>query len=223
MPAVMSITHSDSPFESVSTAPFVDTHSFNPVNSTVRHEHRRQVERMVQTPILQSPVVPKDRYACLDPLYPRLDGIIRPQLACELLELYFTPSDGSCFGNASPYVITPVLRRESVLDTTCARPTTTALLATMIWASAQTASLPQLLLPGSRAELCDKLQILVFQLQHERDQDNWQKISGKRASLFHLCCSFKTTCCSADNIGPYFITRAFCAKDMGSGIELKLL
>ncbi|KAH7394287.1 hypothetical protein BKA66DRAFT_600746 [Pyrenochaeta sp. MPI-SDFR-AT-0127] len=178
-PSVSSIIQSNSPFISASTALPVDISSSETANTTVRSGHMRPGEQTVQTVLLQSPPVPKDQYACLEPLYSQLDGIIRPQLACELLELYFAPSDGNSFRNASPYVITPVLRKESVLNPTCARPTTTALLATMIWVSAQTASLPQLLLPGSRAELCDKLQILVFQLQHERDQENWQKISGR--------------------------------------------
>ncbi|OAL47360.1 hypothetical protein IQ07DRAFT_590199 [Pyrenochaeta sp. DS3sAY3a] len=130
-------------------------------------------------PAQRSPIPPDDRYACLAPLFPQLQGILKPQLACRLLELYFAPSAGSTFYNASPYVITPVLRRESVLDPACTRPTTIALLATMIWVSAQTAPLPQLLAPGARAEVCTKLQMLVFQLQHERDQDSWHRVSGR--------------------------------------------
>ncbi|KAJ4990489.1 C6 transcription factor [Stagonosporopsis vannaccii] len=118
-------------------------------------------------------------YACLAALLPHLDGVIRPRLAHQLLQLYFAPPEGTLFHNASPYVLTPVLRKQSVLNPASARSTTPALLATMIWVSAQTASLPQLLAPGSRATLCSKLQDLVFKLLHDRDLDNWQRVSGR--------------------------------------------
>lgn len=103
---------------------------------------------------------------------------MRPQLALKLLELYFAPPEGTLFHNASPYVLTPVLRRKSVLGVANARPTTPALLATMIWVTAQTASLPELLAPGSRSSLSSKLQDLVFKLQYERDPENWHRVSG---------------------------------------------
>lgn len=117
-------------------------------------------------------------YTCLAPLLPHLQGIMKPQLALKLLELYFAPPEGTLFHNASPYVLTPVLRRKSVLEFANARPTTPALLATMIWVTAQTASLPELLAPGSRSSLSSKLQDLVFKLQHERDPENWHRVSG---------------------------------------------
>lgn len=117
-------------------------------------------------------------HACLASLLPHLEGIVRPQLAYQLLQLYFAPPEGTLFHNASPYVLTPVLRKEAVLNPASTRSTTPALLATMIWVSAQTASLPQLLAPGSRANLCSKLQDLVFRLLHDRDLDNWQRVSG---------------------------------------------
>lgn len=118
-------------------------------------------------------------YACLAALLPHIEGVIRPQLAYQLLQLYFAPPEGTLFHNASPYVLTPVLRRQSVLNPASTRKTTPALLATMIWVSAQTASLPQLLAPGSRANICCKLQDLVFKLLHDRDLDNWQRVSGE--------------------------------------------
>jgi hypothetical protein len=117
-------------------------------------------------------------YACLAPLLPHLQGIMKPQLALKLLELYFAPPEGTLFHNASPYVLTPVLRRKSILEVANARPTTPALLATMIWVTTQTASLPELLAPGSRSSLSSKLQDLVFKLQHERDPENWHRVSG---------------------------------------------
>ncbi|KAF1928097.1 uncharacterized protein M421DRAFT_421278 [Didymella exigua CBS 183.55] len=117
-------------------------------------------------------------YACLTPLLPYLSGVLKPQLALQLLELYFAPPEGTLFHNASPYVLTPVLRRKSILDAANARPTTPALLATMIWVTAQTASLPELLAPGARSSLSSKLQDLVFKLQHDRDPDSWQRVSG---------------------------------------------
>ncbi|KAJ8118576.1 hypothetical protein OPT61_g457 [Boeremia exigua] len=121
----------------------------------------------------------RSEYACLASLLPHLEGVVQPQLAHKLLQLYFAPPEGTLFHNASPYVLTPILRKDSVLNPASNRSTTPALLATMIWVSAQTASLPQLLAPGSRATLCCKLQDLVFKLLHERDLDNWQRVSGR--------------------------------------------
>lgn len=129
---------------------------------------------------------PHGEYACLKALLPHLEGVVRPQLAHQLLLLYFAPPEGTLFHNASPYVLTPVLRKSSVLNPASARKTTPALLATMIWVSAQTASLPQLLAPGSRATLCCKLQNLVFKLLHDRDLDNWHRVSGGYSTLL-LC------------------------------------
>jgi hypothetical protein len=139
-------------------------------------------------------------YACLAPLLPHLQGILRPQLALKLLELYFAPPEGTLFHNASPYVLTPVLRRKSVLEAANSRPTTPALLATMIWVTAQTASLPELLAPGSRLSLSSKLQDLVFKLQHDRDPDNWQRVSGGHTQK--SCCGHTTFRASSSTIGP---------------------
>ncbi|KAH6613858.1 hypothetical protein C7974DRAFT_367723 [Boeremia exigua] len=125
-------------------------------------------------------------YACLALLLPHLVGVVQPQLALKLLQLYFAPPEGTLFHNASPYVLTPVLRKDSVLNPASTRSTTPALLATMIWVSAQTASLPQLLAPGSRATLCCKLQDLVFKLLHDRDLDNWQRVSGRSPPFLSL-------------------------------------
>lgn len=142
------------------------------------NRHMSDVYHDRQLPSIRSLQTPDSSYACLAPLMPHLAGVLKPQLALKLLELYFAPPEGTLFHNASPYVLTPVLRRTSVLNTIDARPTTPALLATMIWVTAQTASLPELLAPGQRLSLCSKLQDLVFKLQHDRDPDNWQRVAG---------------------------------------------
>ena len=153
-----------------------DIWRFGREDAAARHTSNGYHDR--QLPSIHSLHALDGSYACLAPLLPHLQGIMRPQLAMKLLELYFAPPEGTLFHNASPYVLTPVLRRKSVLEATNARLTTPALLATMIWVTAQTASLPELLAPGSRSSLSSKLQDLVFKLQHERDPENWHRVSG---------------------------------------------
>jgi|SRR5690242_2629700 len=186
LPAVPSV--SPGAFDSRLDGPWVNRIP-NTVGQTVTSAHRGPHERIRASSSAGSL---HGEYACLAALLPHTEGIIRPQLAHQLLQLYFAPPEGTLFHNASPYVLTPVLRRQSVLNPTSTRKTTPALLATMIWVSAQTASLPQLLAPGSRANLCCKLQDLVFKLLHDRDLDNWQRVSGE-SSILILCYSAQYT------------------------------
>lgn len=139
------------------------------------------------------PCIRQGEHTSLTELLPHFAGIMSPQLARQLLELYFATSEGALFHNSSPYVLTPVLRRKSVLDPVFARPTTPALLATMIWVSAQTAALPELLAPGSRESLCSKLQDVVLRLQHDRDPDQWQRFSGESYSDDEVQLHFKNS------------------------------
>jgi hypothetical protein len=102
-----------------------------------------------------------------------------PDSACDLLELYFAEPDGSLFESPSPYVLTPVIRKQSLLRPVNPRRTTPALLITMLWVSAQTADVSILLRPGMRNGICERLKTLIMALLRDRDPDNTQDVLGR--------------------------------------------
>lgn len=127
---------------------------------------------------LKDPSLYRGPLKCLEPVLPLLEGIIGPDEACELLEFYFDEAGSSLFRVASPYVLTHVLRKQSLLHPTRPRPTTSALLVTMMWVSAQTADIAVLLIPGSRPRICDALRRLWMELLEKRDRDHWHRAPG---------------------------------------------
>lgn len=118
------------------------------------------------------------RYRCLDPVLPYLGDIIPASVACDLLDVYLTEPGSSLFRCASPYIITRIFRKKALLHPTSPRQTTPALLATMLWCSAQTADIVLLHVPGSRAKICNALYKLATTLITERDPDRWRRIHG---------------------------------------------
>lgn len=111
------------------------------------------------------------KYACLQSILPLIKDIIHPETALQLLHAYFARADDSLFNQASPYVLTPILCKEDVLDPHSARSPSAFLLVTMIWVSAHTAHLPALLRPVTRKRVCDQLGQLVLAIQCDRDTD----------------------------------------------------
>ncbi|KAF3763561.1 hypothetical protein M406DRAFT_293186 [Cryphonectria parasitica EP155] len=118
------------------------------------------------------------RYRCLDPVLPHLGNIIPASVACDLLDVYLTEPGSSLFRCASPYIITRIFRKTSLLHPTNPRRTTPALLATMLWCSAQTADIVMLHVPGSRARICNALYDLATALIIDRDPDRWRRFHG---------------------------------------------
>ncbi|KAG0637752.1 putative transcriptional activator xlnR [Tuber brumale] len=105
------------------------------------------------------------RYPVLLPLLPHVNTIIPPILACDLLDLYFTNPTTALFQPASPYVLTHVFRKQSVLHPTNPRPTSPALLCAMLWVAAQTCDAPFLSAsPAARGRVCQKLLELCISL-----------------------------------------------------------
>ncbi|ETN36606.1 uncharacterized protein HMPREF1541_08884 [Cyphellophora europaea CBS 101466] len=136
----------------------------------------------------QHPEPRRCRYRCLEPLMPLLEDIIEPKTACDLLEFYFAEPDSALFRHASPYVLSPVIRKQSLLHPTKPRQTTSALLVTILYTCAQTCDIPLLLLPGWRGHICEKLRLLAMALIHERDHDHWHRALGGRLlkeEIFH--------------------------------------
>ncbi|ROW10257.1 hypothetical protein VMCG_01946 [Cytospora schulzeri] len=111
------------------------------------------------------------RYRCLEPVLPYLGDIIPASVACDLLDVYLTEPGSSLFRCASPYIVTRIFRKKSLLHPMNPRQTTPALLATMLWCSAQTADIVLLHVPGSRAKICNALYDLATVLISDRDPD----------------------------------------------------
>lgn len=118
------------------------------------------------------------RYRLLDPVLPYLRDIIPPSVAADLLDVYLTEPGSSLFRCASPYILTRIFRKKSMLHETHPRPTTPALLATMLWCAAQTADIVLLHVPGSRAKVTNALYDLATSLISERDPDRWRRAHG---------------------------------------------
>jgi xylanolytic transcriptional activator XlnR len=119
---------------------------------------------------------PRRPYKVLEPLLPLVEGIVGMEESCELLEFYFAQPGSSLFRSASPYVLTHVLRKRSLLHPLRPRHTTPALLCTILWVSAQTADIPLLLPPGERTRVCEALRKLSIRLIRKRDRDYWERL-----------------------------------------------
>ncbi|KAL4914843.1 hypothetical protein BDW62DRAFT_213137 [Aspergillus aurantiobrunneus] len=121
---------------------------------------------------------PTYRYPCLSPILPLLKGTMAPEDACNLLDIFFadpemTSPDGSC-----PYVLSPVIRRKSLLQQINPRPVSPALLAIILWCVLYTANLEIFQEPSARARATQCLYFLSMKLLCARDSDNWHRSKG---------------------------------------------
>ncbi|PSS03185.1 hypothetical protein BD289DRAFT_359429 [Coniella lustricola] len=154
------------------------SHGQETIASSISHrEETTPRSRYTQSPIYNGSTA-DCRYRCLGPVLPYLVNIISPSTACDLLDVYLTEPGSSLFRCASPYIVTRVFRKKSMLHPTSPRSTTPALLATMLWCSAQTADIVLLHVPGSRAKICIALYDLATSLIADRDPDRWRRIHG---------------------------------------------
>jgi hypothetical protein len=105
------------------------------------------------------------RYLVLVPLLQHINGIIPASIACDLLDFYFAEPSSSLFESASPYVLTHIFRKKSFLHATHPRTTSPALLAAMLWATAQTSEAQIFKTsPTSRGRICDRLFAISLRL-----------------------------------------------------------
>jgi hypothetical protein len=118
-------------------------------------------------------------YKFLEPILPYIRNIIPASVACDLLDIFLTDPGSSLFRVASPYILTRVFRKKSIVHPTNPRYTTPALLATILWCVAQTADVMMLHVPGSRAKVVNDLYDLATSLISERDPDRWRRIHGR--------------------------------------------
>lgn len=117
------------------------------------------------------------RYRCLEPLLPFIGQRFPVSVACDLFDVYLLDPGASLWRFSSPFILTRVFRRKSLLGPN-PRPTSPALLATMLWCCAQTADISVLLVPGSRSKLTNALYELATYLISRRDPDRWRRIHG---------------------------------------------
>lgn len=149
--------------------------------SSIRESSVPEIQR-AQNSLYKAPSA-DCRYRCLEPVLPFLRDIIPASVACDLLDVYLTEPGSSLFRCASPYILTRIFRKKSLLHPTNPRQTTPALLATMLWCSAQTADIVLLHVPGSRAKICNALYELATALITDRDADRWRRAHGKSSHI----------------------------------------
>ncbi|TQV99013.1 transcriptional activator xlnR [Cordyceps javanica] len=117
-------------------------------------------------------------YKFLHPVLRYIRNIIPASVACDLLEIFLTDPGSSLFHGASPYILTRIFRKQSILHPNNPRQTTPALLATILWCVAQTADVMILHVPGTRAKIVNELYELATSLVSARDPDRWRRIHG---------------------------------------------
>ncbi|KAL4996694.1 fungal-specific transcription factor domain-containing protein [Aspergillus recurvatus] len=118
---------------------------------------------------------PTCRYPCLNPVLPLLQGTITADDACELLDIFFTYSETPGPITSCPYVLSPIIRRQSLLRETNPRPVSTALLAIILWCVSHTANLGLFLDSNARARVTQRLYCLSMKLLRARDCDTWRQ------------------------------------------------
>lgn len=117
------------------------------------------------------------RHRCLEPLLPFIGRSFPVSVACDLFDVYLLDPGASLWRFSSPFILTRIFRRKSLLGPN-PRPTSPALLATMLWCCAMTADISVLLVPGSRSKLTNALYELATYLISRRDSDRWRRIHG---------------------------------------------
>ncbi|KAG9254083.1 transcriptional activator xlnR [Emericellopsis atlantica] len=117
------------------------------------------------------------RYRCLEPLLPYMGNNFPVSVACDLFDVYLLDPGASLFRFSSPFILTRIFRKKSLLGPN-PRPTSAALLATILWCCAQTADISVLLVPGARSRLTNALYELATYLISRRDPDRWRRIHG---------------------------------------------
>jgi len=105
------------------------------------------------------------RYPALNPLLPHLGSILSTSTACDLLEFYFQSSSSVFIEPVSPYILGSVFRKRSFLRHHKPRKCSPALLASILWVSAQTSEASYLTSsPSARAIVSEKLWRLTVDL-----------------------------------------------------------
>ncbi|PPJ51767.1 hypothetical protein CBER1_09676 [Cercospora berteroae] len=93
---------------------------------------------------------PRQPYTGLAAIEHIIEDIVDRDVATKLFEHYFVQPNTSLFTSASQFVLTPVIRQQSVLDSQNPRTTSPALTLTILWICSLTAQIPTLFMPHQR-------------------------------------------------------------------------
>ncbi|KAH6661702.1 fungal-specific transcription factor domain-containing protein [Halenospora varia] len=132
------------------------------------------------------------RYPVLLPLIRYVRSFIPTKELCNLLDLYFTEPSNSLFECASPYVLTQIVRKKSFLRKDRPRKTSAALLAAMLWVTAQTSDAQFFKISARvRSSICDQLLKVCLDLLDAKDLEErpWPSSS-------HICSNRDKSHCS---------------------------
>ncbi|KAJ5473796.1 hypothetical protein N7475_003362 [Penicillium sp. IBT 31633x] len=105
------------------------------------------------------------KYPILEPVMPFLESNLPRRLVCELLELYFTSSFSTHMHPVCHHIHCYVLRKSSFLSADNPRPTSPALLASMLWVAAvDDRAFSLSISPLQRRKICQFLCALIIRL-----------------------------------------------------------
>jgi len=105
------------------------------------------------------------KYPVLEPVMPFLESNLPRRLVCELLELYFTSAFSTHMHPVCHHIHCYVLRKASFLSTDSPRPSTPALLASMLWVAAvDDRAFSLSISPLQRRKICQFLCALTIRL-----------------------------------------------------------
>ncbi|KAH7303611.1 fungal-specific transcription factor domain-containing protein [Stachybotrys elegans] len=105
------------------------------------------------------------RYPVLEPVIPYLGDIITIDLACDLIDYYFSLSSRAWMDLMSPYILGFVFRKRAFLHPIKPRQCQPALLASMLWVATQASDAPFIAsAPSTRDTVCRRLQELIVDL-----------------------------------------------------------
>ncbi|KAJ5542834.1 Cryptochrome/DNA photolyase class 1 [Penicillium sp. DV-2018c] len=108
---------------------------------------------------------PPLKYPVLEPVMPLLESNLPRRLVCDLLELYFTSAFSTHMHPVCHHIHCYVLRKSSFLSTDNPRPTSPALLASMLWVAAvDDRAFSLSISPLQRRKICQFLCALVIRL-----------------------------------------------------------
>lgn len=110
------------------------------------------------------------KYPVLQPLVPSLRHPLNAELACSLLEYYFSTRSGT-YVPTSPFLLGHILRYRSFLRSTSPRKCSPALLASILWVAAESTDEPfSKSPPTARSSICQTLLDLVLKLLYTLPQ-----------------------------------------------------
>ncbi|KAJ6116079.1 hypothetical protein N7523_006496 [Penicillium sp. IBT 18751x] len=143
---------------------------WNPVDLAGQHQRTPQITSSISTHQLPgqrqaSAARAGLKYPVLEPIMPFLETNLPRRLVCDLLELYFTSAFSTHMHPVCHHIHCYVLRKASFLSTDSPRPSSPALLASMLWVAAvDDRAFSLSISPLQRRKICQFLCALTIRL-----------------------------------------------------------